>query len=80
MTFNQTNDITVANNIINQLKTTQDNGTQVSSGDLVAPLISLIDHKKKLITMTGICSFNVLNEIINLHKQYFPDKRHTDLI
>ncbi|XP_003243795.1 uncharacterized protein LOC100568499 isoform X2 [Acyrthosiphon pisum] len=75
LTSNQTNDITVANNIINQLKTTQDNGTQVSSGDLVTPLISLIDHKKKLITMTGICSFNALNEIINLHKQYFPDKR-----
>jgi len=75
LTSNQTNDITVANNIINQLKTTQDNETQVSSGDLVTPLISLIDHKKKLITMTGICSFNVLNEIINLHKQYFPDKR-----
>jgi len=72
---NQTNDLTVANNITNQLKTTQDNGTQVSSGDLLTPLISLIDNKKKLITMTGICSFNVLNEIIDLHKQYFSDKR-----
>lgn len=54
--FNEANDLTVANNIINQLKNTKDNGAQVSSGDLITSLISLID-KKKLITMIGLHSF-----------------------
>lgn len=50
-------------------------GTQVTSGDIITPFMSLIDTKKKLITMTGINSFNILDEIIDLHKTYFPDIR-----
>jgi hypothetical protein len=41
----------------------------------ITPLISLIDTKKKLITITGIYSFDVLDEIVDLHKKYFLDQR-----
>lgn len=46
---------------------------QAKSGDTITSFMSLIDTNKKLNTMTGINSFNILNEIIDLHKIYFPD-------
>lgn len=64
-----------ANTILRELKST---GIQVAIGDLKTSFLSFIDTVKKLNTMTGICSFEILNEIIALHMTYFPDKRqHT---
>lgn len=54
---------------------TKDIGIQVISGDISIPFISLIDTPKKLVTMTGICSFEILEKIIELFKTNFPDKR-----
>jgi len=68
-------DITVANNLISELTTFKDSAVEVTSGDLVTSFISLIDSKQKLITMTGINSFKILDEIVDLHKTYFPDTR-----
>lgn len=54
---------------------TKEIGTQVTSGDFTVPFISLIDTPKKLVTMTGICSFEILEKIIELFKINFPDTR-----
>jgi len=64
-----------ANNILRELKST---GIQVAIGDIKTSFLSFIDTVKKLNTMTGIYSFEILNEIIALHMTYFPVKRqHT---
>lgn len=52
-----------------------DNSTQVASGDLIIPFISLIDSPKTLNTMTGIPSFEILDKIVKLYSLEFQDKR-----
>lgn len=58
-------DITVANNLISEPTTFKDSAVQVTCGDFVTSFISLIDSKQKLITMTGINSFKILDEIVD---------------
>uniref|UniRef100_A0A2S2PGA0 Uncharacterized protein n=1 Tax=Schizaphis graminum TaxID=13262 RepID=A0A2S2PGA0_SCHGA len=68
-------DITVANNLISKLTTFKDSTIQVNSGDIFTSFISLIDSKQKLISMVGINSFKILDEIVDLYQKYFPDTR-----
>lgn len=52
-----------------------DSTTQVTSADIEIPFVTLIDSPKKLSTMTGIPSFQLLDKIIEIYKSEFPDKR-----
>jgi len=55
--------------------TTQDFGTQVNSGDIITPFISLLDSDKKLNTMTGIPTIDILNKLVELFKKENSDIR-----
>lgn len=52
---------------------------QVTSGDIFTSFLSMIDTQPKLITMTGIPSFILLNKICELFSTNFPDKRTHNL-
>jgi len=54
--------------------TTTDVSTQVTTGDLMVPFISIINLSKNLYNLTGIPSFELLNKIGELYRLQFPDK------
>lgn len=64
------NCVEVINNIqklVNSsLDTSRDNSTQVTSGELIIPFISLIDSLRTLTTMTGIPPFELFDKIVEL--------------
>lgn len=53
----------------------RDFAVQVCTGDISVPFVSLLDTKAKLITMTGIPTFQVLDKIVELFCTKFPDIR-----
>lgn len=67
---NTSNDL--SNDIENQTKTT-DIGKQVRSGDISTPIISILDSSKKLNTMTGILTNEILYKIVELSFMKYPD-------
>ena len=50
----------------------KDFGVQVTCGDISVPFISVINTDKKLITMCGLRSSKMLNEIVLLVEKLFP--------
>jgi len=73
-------------NVVNQLykevdfnREFMDSATQVTSADIEIPFITLINSPKKLSTMTGIPTFQLLEKIIEIYKTEFPDKRKHNL-
>lgn len=52
-----------------------DKEVQVSIGDIFVPFVSLIDSQKKLVTITGIPTFTILKNLIELFSINFPDTR-----
>ena len=54
--------------------TTTNVSTEVTSGDLMVPFISIINSSKNVYTLTGIPSFELLNKIEELYRLQFPDK------
>lgn len=54
---------------------TRDFSAQVCSGDLSSHFILLLDSNKKLNTMTGIPSHQILNKIVELFSLQYPDVR-----
>lgn len=65
----------IIKNIYEKLEYTKEIGIQVTSGDIIAPFISIIDTTSKLNTMTGFCSFELLNKTVESYNDYFPDIR-----
>lgn len=63
------------NCVIEVTKLTKDIGVQVTSGDIIPSFISFLDTKQKLITMTGIPSFDILKKIVEIFTENFPDIR-----
>jgi len=59
--------------------TTTNLSTQVTSGDLMVPFISIINSSKNVYTLTGIPSFELLNKIEELYRLQFLDKRSHNL-
>lgn len=53
----------------------KDFAVQVCTGDISVPFVTLLDTKAKLITMTGIPTFQVLDKIVELFCTKFPDIR-----
>jgi len=47
----------------------------VCTGDIYISFVSLLDTKAKLITMTGIPTFQIIDKIIELFCIKFPDIR-----
>lgn len=62
----------IANQII---LSTADAEVQVTSGDILISFVSLIDTPKKLNTMTGIPTFEILDHIVNLYLKVHFDTR-----
>jgi len=57
------------------LKSKDDKQVQVSIGDIFVSFISLIDSEKKLVPITGLPSFSLLEKIVELFSISFPDTR-----
>jgi len=57
------------------LENKNDKEVQVSIGDIFVPFINLIDSQKKLVTMTGIPTFSVLEKIVEIFSEHYPDTR-----
>lgn len=57
----------------------KDVSVQVTSGDIFSPFLNMIDTQPKLVTMTGIPSFALLNKICELINSKFPDKKTHNL-
>lgn len=74
---NSAEDDVISQEIASQILTvtSADAQVQVTSGDIVVPFVSLIDTPKKLNTMTGIPTFEILNHIIYLFLKENPDTR-----
>lgn len=80
--FNSVDNNYVEDNMVSQEIATQivtvtsaDAQVQVTSGDIFVPFVSLIDTSKKLNTMTGIPTFEILDHIIYLFSKEYPDTR-----
>jgi len=53
------------------LENKNDKEVQVSIGDIFVPFINLIDSQKKLVTMTGIPTFSVLEKIVEIFSGHY---------
>lgn len=60
---------------VGQKPTTRDFAVQVSTGDIDNPFTTILETKAKLITMTGIPSFEILDKIIEIFSNKYPDIR-----
>lgn len=71
-----TNQIDSESNIqTSRIIDTRDIAVQVCTGDIFLPFVSLLDTEVKLTTMTGIPTFKILDKIVELFSNKYPDIR-----